>query len=217
MRKYEATSWEPLPTDTRRWSLSPRHQIRERRESYWQAPRQSAKPATARRGRREMSQMRDGTPSNRSGATLPRRKPRKPRSNGRRNVFVALGGRRARPARVAEDLLVSSLGQHWGGIVIAVGQDEYDAIDAADPVTPRIDHQRAAGLWRRSVSQSVRQSVSPSAADRVLPGWLSLVCLCSFLAFGSTRSIPSTRELRVHRQRGGRKPNNAASWPNCQN
>lgn len=41
-------------------------------------------------------------------------------------------------ARGMEDLLVSSLGQHRGGIVIAVGQDEYDAIDAADQVTPKL-------------------------------------------------------------------------------
>lgn len=134
-----------------------------------------SKPATAKKGRREMSQMRDATPSNRSRATLPHSQ-----GSSLASLVVTVGVTCSWPleatehgARGTEDLLVSNLGQHRGGIVIAVGQDEYDAIDAADQVTPELITSQRAGLgrvWRRSVSQSIcNQSGSPSAADRVFP------------------------------------------------
>lgn len=98
------------------------------------------------------------------------------------------------------------LGQHRRGIVIAVGQDEYDEIDAADQVTPElITSLPTRGRSRQTlaqISQSTRQSVRQRQTV-----FSRMVGFClSFLAFGLPRSIPSTRELRVHGQRGGRRP-----------
>lgn len=86
-------------------------------------------------------------------------------------------------ARGMEDLLVSSLGQHRGGIIIAVGQDEYDAIDAADQVTPKLITSQRQVSANSGADQSVNQSVSPSVRQwqtvfSRVSGW----CLFGFRA-----------------------------------
>lgn len=79
-------------------------------------------------------------------------------------------------------------GSIGGGIVIAVGQDEYDAIDAADQVTPELITSQRQVSAEFGADQSVYQSISPScrqsdrAADRVFPAWLTFVFV--LLAFG---------------------------------
>lgn len=128
-----------------------------------------------------MSQMRDATPSNRSPV-------QHSQGSSLASLVVTVGVTCSSPlgadehgTRGTEDLLVSSLGQHRGGIVIVVGQDEYDAIDAADQVTPELITSQPAGLgklWRRSISQSVRQSVSGRPC---FPGCLA----CAFWLSGS--------------------------------
>lgn len=105
---------------------------------------------------------------------------------------------------------MSSLGQHWGGIVIAVGQDEYDAIDAADQVTPELITSKRQVSVDSGADQS---SERPSAADRVFPGGWLLSCL----AFGLPQPIfmhPRASYLPAERRPNARK---AASWPDCQN
>lgn len=98
-----------------------------------------------------------------------------------------------------------SLGQHRGGIVIAVGQDEYDEIDAADQVTPELitSLPGLGRLWRRSVSQPVTQSVSGRPC---FPVWWAFACLFwlsgSRGLFQAPASFVSTSRQAVESQKG---------------
>lgn len=58
-------------------------------------------------------------------------------------------------------------GSIGGGIVIAVGQDEYDAIDAADQVTPELITSQRQVSAEFGADQSVNQSVSPTERQTV--------------------------------------------------
>lgn len=109
------------------------------------------------------------------------------------------------------------LGQHRGGIVIAVGQDEYDAIDAADQVTPELITSTRAGLgglWRRSVIQPVHQS---SVSGRpCFPGCMVGFCL-SLFGFRAPKVYSKHPRASCPRAERLSRAKKAVSWPKCQN